>query len=1369
MGFLEDWKNDSNILRAYLKVRNALNGSLIESEAFEWEWNLEGKIEEIKRMIDNVAAIDPKKDFFVPLYYYKIPKSSGKTRDYYYVPFDFQVLWISFLNIFGPPIDKIMPRYSFGNRMWRFLGKNLKTGKWEYGDYDVPSKEIYRSFNMSYKPFRRYQKIFLGNILGLELTDIEKELLDMEENLDREAIWVHKKIKNKEKDFDVWKSKFPLFCYRNMNNCTSKIDKLFYIKIDIKRFFPSINIENLLKNVKKILEFTSLSKDEKEIMNYLEKLLNFQIKGSFGNYDSPTNVGLPVGLLASGFMSNIYLFNFDVKMDELINREFNNREIFGYFRYVDDIVLISSNFQTLINTAKEIEKDLKKLGLSINLEKLKPSILNEYYKYCKAFSDKNTNDDNSFFNRVLNLLKLNDSNKISDDEEKFNENFLRIIFNEDDLVEIDSLRKMFLENFTLTRENYQDFQTTVFNEMSILSEKIFGLSTMKELLESFDRTRNLIRSYFDEDKIAPQTRRSFSAHLITKIVENALKHPLIFKSEQWCNLEKELKLEGLSNVIKLNEERENKVKIRTLIENALLDLEYAIINTPSKTKLYKRYIELIFLIYSNRDKFSDPCKNKIKNNYLVKILDFIEEKVMIGNDGKAYLYFEFLKYINQVLRKNLYENVYIPEEFIRDINNVIKKILDEKDGNLFNNNPMLVSELLDLITLLDFKNKKFKEKILKKAGDINSENEYKKIINSKFSVYNLSTENNDDKSLCYKLLINMFQAKRDDLESSKLILESVEKKNIPEKLKAYMFFRMYSSLENKKLKEEILIKSLKVLKKMKDNDGINKLIQLLVKGTYDNILPDTASVKKMLNVSNRKNNKFKIKLILNNISEYLQVKCQRDKSDMGEISLANFEKIAKLSYFQKLLLIYLLFEIQDSLEDDLDSIFKIKIDTKSFNELSQEILGGKKELDKKEEEKDEEKDEKEEDIKKVIKATSHKISSTEKGKKRGLYWIIIQILKQEFLLESFSSQIELEKRNLFRDVWKELTENLIASSSIINKLSDAIGKYSYVDLKPYESSKKELKEIIRLELENIISQKQYAMNIKLPLIIYGKASLKPFLRIGIFQPTINYFGNEKKYINKDMSYKEPIVSMLRKEVIVALKVFQEKDIALLIAPELSIPKDVEKDIIEWSKKTGKIAIYGTEYYLNNDEVSNRYVLLWPYNDIYLLKVHGLKKYFNNVERKYFKERNIKIVEDDKIVIYSSENIGVFSILICYDALSLETLSFLKGYVDTIFVPAYNKDVNTYIGLADAMSKLVFCNFVIANTGVYGGSVVRIPYYDIHKREALTLEGNRIFGAQVVDIPIKHLQGYRKEISKMGEEPNDRKFKAFPPGYEYREI
>lgn len=36
-GFMEQWKSEMNILNAYKKVKSALNGSLIETEAFEWE------------------------------------------------------------------------------------------------------------------------------------------------------------------------------------------------------------------------------------------------------------------------------------------------------------------------------------------------------------------------------------------------------------------------------------------------------------------------------------------------------------------------------------------------------------------------------------------------------------------------------------------------------------------------------------------------------------------------------------------------------------------------------------------------------------------------------------------------------------------------------------------------------------------------------------------------------------------------------------------------------------------------------------------------------------------------------------------------------------------------------------------------------------------------------------------------------------------------------------------------------------------------------------------------------------------------------------------------------------------------------------
>jgi len=138
-------------------------------------------------------------------------------------------------------------------------------------------------------------------------------------------------------------------------------------------------------------------------------------------------------------------------------------------------------------------------------------------------------------------------------------------------------------------------------------------------------------------------------------------------------------------------------------------------------------------------------------------------------------------------------------------------------------------------------------------------------------------------------------------------------------------------------------------------------------------------------------------------------------------------------------------------------------------------------------------------------------------------------------------------------------------------------------------------------------------------------------------------------------------------------------------------------------------------------------------------------------------------------LYLSSDIGNFSVLVCYDTLHIETLSALKGRVDTVFVPAYNRDVNTFKGVADAMSKIVYCNFVIANTGLYGGSVVRLPYYDVHRREALTLEGNEMFGAQLVDIPIQHLRNFRKITANGQVKKNKQKqFKSLPPEYKYWE-
>jgi len=1413
MSFLENWKADSNILKAYIKVKNALEGSLVESEAFEWEWNLEEKIKQISKMIEEISNNE---NFSIPLYYYKVPKTSGKTRDYYYVPFDYQVLWISFLNVFGPPIDKIMPRYSFGYRLWRPFGKNLETGRWEYGKYSVPGKEIYKSFNMSYKPFRRYQKIFLSSILGIELDDIEKEMFEMENNNEKSVIWVSEYIKNCEGSFDVWKSKFPLFCFSNSNGCDSEKKNLYYMKLDIKKFFPSIKIKKLIENVKKILDFMNFEKNKiEEVSNYLIKLLTFELGGVFGNYEKPENIGLPVGLLASGFMANIYLFNLDVKMDELIKKAFMRGEILGYFRYVDDIVIVSDNIERMLLANRIINCELKNLELIINFDKLKPRILSEYYRLTQFVSENNLKDSYSgdeFLTMLRNLFTLknprtNQDQKAENVVKKIERN-LRFILNiDDDDVSTEELNNLFLKEFELTRENYHDFQTTVFNEMSVLSEKIFGLSTMENLQESFNRARNLIRAHLDEDKIAPQTRQSFSAHFMTRIIENALKHPPAYKAEHWTNLEQELKLENLSGAIKKREEKENEKNIKSLMKNALADVEYAIVNTPSKTKLYKRYIELVYLIYYD---------NIQTNVYLKYLLNVINEKIRVEESGIPFLYYELLRYINQVLKEKLNGEDDIPKKFLKDINNIVENMIENKK-KFFKRNPMLTAELLDIVVLLkalgyglseDAEN--FVATKLVSNHEHDTMYEFKNLINSKISVYKWLKRETENEKLCYKLLLKLFKfTEYKSFEHINNFLKTLEvnikeEKDTLEQLKlySYLLLRIYFSLNEKKAKRLIVEKSLGFLKILfneldkenSNNSFVNnknenynnyRLLQLLLQGTYEGVFPDNMKFRKSISRLIEKisfsseNYQFKKNAlaVLRNIKEFLEIRYLEDKSNMGNISVANFLNIINLSYFQKILLSFLLVSINSWKKNtSFIDILEISIDTEKFNKIAKELQSGKRSVESLEEDlrKVFEKEKEDEDEKKGIKDSKENIEKEVKEVTdipKNLYWLIFQILKGEFLFESLSSPVDYDRKYLFKNIWRKLVEELVVSSDIANIIADNIGKYKRMKLKPYNSPGKELGELLFEELKKLIFLNRPVIKMELPLRVYGDKELKPFIRVGIFQPTVNYFKDDYKYLNEDLKYQKCLVNALRKELIVALKVFKEQNIDLFIAPELSIPQDVEKDLVEWVRKTGIVAIYGIEYVFNKmkQEVRNSYVLLWPYNDINILKIQGFKKFFNYVEKSQFGKRNIKIQESDKIILFTSKNIGVFSILICYDALSLEDLAILKGYVDTIFVPSYNKDINTYRGLADAMSKLVFCNFVIANTGVYGGSVVRIPYYEIHKREALTLEGNGIFGAQVVDIPIKHLQDYRKTIPKLDKNFKDRKFKAFPPGYEYKEI
>lgn len=113
----------------------------------------------------------------------------------------------------------------------------------------------------------------------------------------------------------------------------------------INRHFPSSKIRTLLEN-----------NDDK---NDLKRILTFRNIFRQGSVTSP-------------FVSNIYLFEFDIYVDKLVHMLPNGI----YTRYSDDIY-ISSSVYIPIHIFRKIEKYLNDINLKINYKKLNFSKLND--------------------------------------------------------------------------------------------------------------------------------------------------------------------------------------------------------------------------------------------------------------------------------------------------------------------------------------------------------------------------------------------------------------------------------------------------------------------------------------------------------------------------------------------------------------------------------------------------------------------------------------------------------------------------------------------------------------------------------------------------------------------------------------------------------------------------------------------------------------------------------------------------------------------------------------------------------------------------------------------------------------------------------
>lgn len=135
---------------------------------------------------------------------------------------------------------------------------------------------------------------------------------------------------------------------------------------------------------------------------------------------------------------------------------------------------------------------------------------------------------------------------------------------------------------------------------------------------------------------------------------------------------------------------------------------------------------------------------------------------------------------------------------------------------------------------------------------------------------------------------------------------------------------------------------------------------------------------------------------------------------------------------------------------------------------------------------------------------------------------------------------------------------------------------------------------------------------------------------------------------------------------------------------------------------------------------------------------------------------------DQFYLLDAREYGRIGLAICADFYDIERFALYKGRIQHLFILAYNKDVKSFNYLCEAISRLVYCNVVICNTGHYGGSICFSLKDKEWKRYIYRHEGTNLFTSQVVRLPVRDFF----ETQKIDSVAHEKGFKNQPPGYQW---